>query len=60
MLDIDVRFVGEEYRDKCFTGKNTCEKRGIPIVYNRRGHRLSSTNLRKRIFNAEVRSASGT
>lgn len=60
MLDIDVRFVGEEYRDKCFTGKITCEKRGIPIVYNRRGHSLSSTNLRKRIFNAEVRSASGT
>ena len=60
MLDIDVRFVGEEYRDKYFTGKSTCEKRGIPIVYNRRGHHLSSTALRKRIFNAEVRSAPGT
>lgn len=57
MLDIDVRFVGEEYLDKYFTGKSTCEKRSIPIVYNRRGHHLSSTSLRKRIFNAEVRSA---
>ena len=54
MLDIDVRFVGEEYRDKCFTGKNTCEKRGIPIRYNRREHYLSSTALRERIFNSVV------
>ena len=52
MLDIDVRFVGEEYRDKCFTGKETCEKRGIPIRYNRREHNLSSTALRERISTA--------
>lgn len=57
MLDYDVRFVGEEYRDKVFTGKEICERRGKPIIYNRRGHNLSSTNLRKRIFNAEVKEA---
>jgi len=55
VLDYDVRFVGEEYRDKFFTGKDVCERRGKPIVYNRRGHSLSSTNLRKRVFNAEVK-----
>ena len=55
MLDYDVRFVGEEYRDKVFTGKDVCERRGKPIVYNRRGHNLSSTNLRKRVFDAEVK-----
>lgn len=56
MLDYDVRFVGEEYRDKHFTGKDICEKRGIPIVYNRRGHNLSSTSLRRRVLTAETRS----
>ena len=55
ILDYDVRFVGEEYRHKDFTGKDICEERGIPIVYNRRGHELSSTNLRKRIYHAEER-----
>ena len=54
MLEYDVRFVGEEYRDKVFTGKDLCKERGIPIVYNRRGHSLSSTNLRRRVFNAEA------
>lgn len=53
MLDYDVRFVGEEYRDKFFTGKDICERRGIPIVYNRRQHKLSSTSLRERIAFAE-------
>lgn len=55
MLDYDVRFVGEEYKDRYFTGKDVCERRGKPIVYNRRGHGLSSTSLRDRIFDAKVR-----
>lgn len=54
MLAYDVRFVGEEYRDKAFTGKELCRERGIPIVYNRRGHGLSSTNLRRRVLDAEA------
>ena len=53
MLDYDVRFVGEEYKDKYFTGKDICERRGIPIIYNRRQHSLSSTTLRKRVAYAE-------
>ena len=53
MLDYDVRFVGEEYKDKCFTGKDICERRGIKIVYNRRQHSLSSTTLRQRVAYAE-------
>lgn len=57
MLDYDVRFVGEEYRDKPFTGRSICERRGIPIVYNRRDHGLSSASLRDRIFEAQVRPA---
>lgn len=48
-LPIDVRFVGEDYIGKDFTGKKTCEELGIRIIYNKRKHGLSSTELRARI-----------
>lgn len=50
-LTIDVRFVGSDYVGKDFTGKQFCLEHGIKIVYNRRDHNLSSTELRKRIEN---------
>ncbi len=43
---IDVRILGEEYETKDFTGKNVP---GIQIVYNKRQHTFSTTELRKRI-----------
>lgn len=46
---IDVRFVGDDYRGRDFTGKDYCEKSGIRIMYNRRDHNLSSSELRIRI-----------
>ena len=46
---IDVRIIGEEYRDKDFTGKAYCEQKGIELYYNRRDHGFSSSELRKRI-----------
>lgn len=48
---IDVRFVGDDYIGRDFTGKEYCRESGIAIVYNRRDHGLSSTELRKRIEN---------
>jgi glycerol-3-phosphate cytidylyltransferase len=48
---IDMRFVGEEYRDKDFTGKDIP---GIEIVYNSRKHDFSTTELRKRISNCNA------
>lgn len=48
-LPIDIRFVGEDYIGRDFTGKETCNTLGIKIIYNRRKHNLSSTNLRKAI-----------
>lgn len=45
----DVRIIGEDYKDKDFTGKDICEQRGIRIYYNSRQHHLSSSELRKRI-----------
>jgi glycerol-3-phosphate cytidylyltransferase len=48
-LPIDVRFVGEDYLNKDFTGKDACNELGIRIIYNQRKHKLSSTELRKRM-----------
>jgi len=44
---IDIRFVGEEYESKTFTGKYMP---GIEIYYNRREHNYSSSGLRERIM----------
>ena len=46
---IDVRFIGEEYQGKEFTGKQLCIDKGINIYYNKRQHTFSTTNLRTRI-----------
>ena len=50
MLQIDVRILGEEYRDKEFTGKDICRKRDIQLFFNKREHRFSSSDLRKRAY----------
>jgi glycerol-3-phosphate cytidylyltransferase len=52
-LDLDVRIIGEEYKDTDFTGKDVCIKRGIKIVYNKRDHDFSTTSLRQRIYEQE-------
>ena len=49
MYPIDVRVLGEEYRDKDFTGKDECRKRGIQLYFNKRDHRFSTSDLRKRV-----------
>lgn len=51
--EIDVRFIGEEYKDKDFTGKQICEEKGIEIYYNSRKHTFSTSSLRNRIKNAQ-------
>ena len=43
------RILGEEYRDKEFTGKDICRKRDIDLYFNKRDHRFSSSDLRKRV-----------
>jgi glycerol-3-phosphate cytidylyltransferase len=49
MYDINVKIMGEEYRDKDFTGRDLCKQRDIDFYFNKRDHRFSTTNLRKRI-----------
>jgi len=45
----DVRIIGEEYKEKNFTGKNYCKEKGIDIYFNSRDHRFSSSELRKQV-----------
>lgn len=54
ILPINVRIVGEEYKDKALTGRDICEKRGIEIYYNSRTHRFSSSELRHRTYQSEM------
>lgn len=44
---INIRVVGEEYRDKDFTGKDLDH---IEMYYNSRKHSFSTTELRKRVI----------
>jgi glycerol-3-phosphate cytidylyltransferase len=46
---LDVRIIGEEYRDKPFTGREYCQTKGIEIYYNSRDHRFSSSGLRNQV-----------
>ncbi len=52
-LDLNVRIIGEEYKDQDFTAKDICQKRGIRFVYNKREHNFSTTNLRNLVYQQE-------
>ena len=54
MRTINVRILGEEYRDKEFTGRDICKKRDVELHFNKRDHRFSSSDLRKRIGEMHV------
>jgi glycerol-3-phosphate cytidylyltransferase len=47
---IHLRIIGEDYKDKPFTGKEL----PIPVYYNSRKHNLSTTELRNRIAEKNV------
>jgi glycerol-3-phosphate cytidylyltransferase len=53
LFDLDIRFLGEEYKENDFTGKDICRKRGIQLHFNKRDHRFSSSDLRKRVAERE-------
>ena len=44
-LKLDVRIIGDEYKDKNYKGRKYCEEKGIEIYYNSRDHRFSSSKL---------------
>ena len=47
LYTINVRILGEEYRNMKFTGKDICQRKGIELFFNQREHRFSTSNLRK-------------
>lgn len=49
-LKPDVRFVGEDHKGKPFTGDDL----PIQVIFNSRNHNYSSSNLRDRIYRAEL------
>ena len=51
-LPLNMRILGEEYRNKEFTAKQICLDRNIELFYNKRDHTFSSTSLRNRIVEA--------
>jgi glycerol-3-phosphate cytidylyltransferase len=52
-IHIDVRFLGDEYKDRDFTGKQYCLDNNIEIHYHKRTHPYSTSNLRNRTYEAE-------
>lgn len=52
---LDIRIIGEEYREKNFTGRSYCEEKGIELYFNVRDHRFSSSSLRKVVAEKELR-----
>lgn len=55
LFQLDVRFLGEEYKEDEFSGKDICRKRGIQLHFNKRDHRFSTSNLRRRVCEEENR-----
>lgn len=53
-FDLHIRILGVEYKGKDFTGRDICKRRGIELYFNKRDHRFSTTELRKRICNESV------
>ena len=53
VMDVQIRILGEEYRNCNFTGKYICEARGIELYFNKREHNFSTTELRERIYAAK-------
>ena len=50
MFQIDVKIMGDEYKNKDFTGKDICRRRGIRFHFNKRDHRFSTSALRNRVI----------
>lgn len=54
LFHMDYKIMGQEYKDKDFTGKEICRRRGIQLYFNKRDHRFSSSSLRERVHNIQM------
>jgi glycerol-3-phosphate cytidylyltransferase len=49
-INPDIRILGADWQNKKFTGHELA----IPLYFNSRSHNYSTSNLRKRVYDAEV------
>jgi|TARA_B100000424_G_C22624044_1_gene346516 glycerol-3-phosphate cytidylyltransferase len=49
LYNINVRILGEEYRNEDFTGRDICKRLDIELYFNSRDHRFSTSDLRTRV-----------
>jgi glycerol-3-phosphate cytidylyltransferase len=54
--EINKRFLGEDYVGKPFTGESLSKQLNIEIIFFKRRHNFSSTELRNRVYDAETKS----
>ena len=54
LYDLDVRILGQEYKNGKFTARAICAARGIELYYNKRDHRFSTSDLRLRVQQAQM------
>lgn len=55
ILPIDVRILGVEYQSQDFTGRAEGSHKNIKVVFNSRDHSFSSSGLRKRVAESEIK-----
>lgn len=59
-LPINVRILGEEYKDTNFTGNDVCKRKNIELYFNKRTHRFSTSALRARVEENQKRKENET
>jgi glycerol-3-phosphate cytidylyltransferase len=50
---LDVRIIGDEYKEKNFTGRTYLEEKRIKIYYNSSYYRFSSRGVKKQVKEVE-------
>ena len=53
ILNVDRRFIGDDYLGQYIHGADICERKNIEIIYINRQHTYSSSELRKRVLENE-------
>lgn len=51
---LDIRILGDEYKEKNSTGRSYCQEKGIELYFNARVYRFSSSSLRKEVAEKEL------
>ena len=54
LIGPDIRILGADWEGKIFTGADL----GFEVFYNSRGHEWSSSELRQRVYEAELKKRS--